>query len=263
MNEYGEWKINFDGHVVLVTGAASGIGLGISEGFLKSGATVIGADYDEEGLKASAETLGNKFVPRKCDLTSVDQIVSLKDFVDESFGKLDVLINNAGRARYAGPEIVTEDDFHFQYDIFVKGPILTIRHFIPLLRKSANPNIVNIGSLNAKPLFEANMTGIYGSAKAALTKYTRYLARELPGIRSNVVHPGCVDTPVYGKAGLSEEQIQAIFDNFKEKIPCGRVGEPKDIADCILFLCSEKASYINGTSILVDGGWSTVADWGW
>lgn len=263
MNDAEEWEINFKDHVVVVTGSGSGIGLSIAEEFIKTGATVIGAELDEKTLDDASKMLGEKFFPRQCDITVEDEILSLMQYVDKSFGKLDVLVNNAGRARYVPPDQVTEGDFSFHYDVFVKGPILMAKNFIPLLRKSSNPNIINIGSLNGIHRFEADNAGVYGSSKAAMEKYTRYLARELPGIRSNVVHPGAIDTPVYKTFGIDQEQKEMIFEGFKKKIPCRRIGQSQDIANCVLFLCSEKASYINGTSILVDGGWSTGADWGW
>lgn len=263
MRESVEWKISFKDYIVLVTGGASGIGFGIAREFIQYGGTVVGVDNDEKTLQGAAKTLGEGFIPKVCDITVEKDIISAMEFVEDSFGKLDALINNAGRSRFVGVEGVKEEDYHYQYDVFVKGPMLTVKHFIPLLRKSPNPCIINVVSMQSLHCVEANMTGIYGSAKAALEKYTRYLARELPGIRSNVVHPGCVDTPIYEKAGITQEQKEAIFEGWKKRIPCGRVGKPEDIANCILFVCSEKASYINGASILVDGGWSTGADWGW
>ena len=99
-------------------------------------------------------------------------------------------------------------------------------------------------------------------AKAAVEKLTYHQVRDFPGIRANTILPGWIDTPIYERAGLGREQIEAVFANILAKIPCGRIGRPEDIASCILFLSSEKASYINGACVVIDGGYLRGPDWG-
>ena len=250
----------FKNNIVLVTGAASGIGFETARQFIEHGATVVGADYDEKTLRDASEKLGDRFIPKRCDVTVEEEIASLSGYVKDSFGKLDVLVNNAGGAKFAAPEEMREEDFYYHYDLLVKGPMLFVKHFVPLLRRSSNPSIVNISSLAARQVHSNHF--LYSTAKAAIEKLTFHLVRDLPGIRSNTILPGFIDTPIYKKSGFTDEQKYELLERVKLKIPCGRIGKPQDISNCIIFLCSEKASYINGVSIPIDGGYLHAPDWG-
>ncbi len=250
----------FAGYVVLVTGAASGIGRETARQFIGQGAEVIGVDYDEETLGKTKKALGERYLARQCDVSNAGRIEGLSREVKETFGKLDVLVNNAGRAKFLGPVEMEEEDFYYHYDVLVKGPMLFVKHFFPLLKASKNPCIVNISSDAAR--VEVSNHFLYSTAKAAVEKYTRHLARDLPGIRSNAILPGWIDTPIFGKIGFDREQVEAVFEQVKQRIPSGTIGKPEDIANCILFLCSEKASYINGAAIPVDGAYLCGGDWG-
>jgi NAD(P)-dependent dehydrogenase (short-subunit alcohol dehydrogenase family) len=251
----------FEDYVVLITGAASGIGYSASQLFIEEQATVIGGDFDEAALDRARAALGERFVPRACDVSSEAQVAATAQFVEKEFGKLDVLINNAGRGMLVNLEAMQEADFYWHYDVLVKGPMLMVKHFVPVLRKSAHPSILNVSSQAARIEISRNHF-LYSTAKAALLKFTRHLVRDLPGIRANAVLPGWVDTPIYSRAGLDETMIKTIYDHALPKIPANRIGKPEDIAHCILFLSSEKASYINGAAIDIDGGWGCNADWG-
>lgn len=103
---------------------------------------------------------------------------------------------------------------------------------------------------------------LYSTAKAALLEYTRHLVRDLPGIRANAILPGWIDTAIYTRAGLDETTIKAIYDHVLPRIPANRIGTPEDIANCILFLASANAAYVNGAVIEIDSGWGYNADWG-
>ena len=242
----------FDGYVVLITGASSGIGLGIAREFVKEGATVVGADLNEERLKAAREELGDRFIPKVNDVRKEQQIADLSAYVAGTFQKLDVLVNNAGIIKVVGAEDMTEEDFYCHFDVIVKGPMLMVKHFARLLRKSSNPSIVNISS-NAEHMTPTS-NALYGSAKAALGKFTRNTVRDLPGIRSNAVLPGWTLTRIAADLGLTKEDDEWWVEQVKPDTPCGRVGKPEDVANLVLFLCSDKATYINGASIVIDGG---------
>ena len=136
----------FSDYVVLITGASSGIGLGIAREFVKAGATVVGTDLDGDRLAAAGEELGDKFIPKVSDVRQESQIVDLSAYVAETFQRLDVLVNNAGVIKVVGPEQMTEKDFYNEYDVTVKGPMLMVKYFAALLRKSTNPSIANISS---------------------------------------------------------------------------------------------------------------------
>jgi len=251
----------FEDRIVLITGAASGIGLETTRQFISQGARVIGFDVDNENLQVAHETLGDNFFPALCDISNEKQISSLTETVSAKFERIDVLVNNAGRGKRISIENMKEEDYYYHYEVLIKGPMLMVKHYVPLLRKSSNPSIINISSLVAQVEFSNHF--LYSTAKAAIEKYTKHLVRDLPGIRSNAILPGCIDTPIFQKSYSKDQQtINAILEKTKEKVACGRIGKPEDIANCILFLASEKATYINGASILIDGGLKCGADWG-
>ncbi len=252
--------MDFKDAVVVVTGAASGMGLETSMQFIGQGATVVGIDYTEKTLEGAAKELGPRYLPRLCDVSSEKQIAGVAEFVQGRFGKLDCLINNAGRVRFGIPvEKMQEADFYWHYDVIVKGPMLLCKHLIPLLRKSSNASIVNITSTVSEQ--EIGNHFLYSTAKTAMQKFTRHLARDYPGIRANSVLPGWTDTPMADALG-SREQIEGFFKMMLPRIPCGRIAKPVDIANCVLFLCSGRATYINGAAIAVDGGFLVNPDWG-
>lgn len=249
----------FTDSIVLITGAASGIGYEASRQFINEGATVIGVDFNEAKLQDTENILGDKFVSKLCDAGNEGQIRALFKDVDQKFGKLDVLVNNAGSTDLIDPEELEEEIFYKNINVLLKGPMLLVKHFAPLLRKSANPSIVNIASLAA--IVEAPKHFLYAAAKAGLDKFTRSCAKDLPGIRSNCILPGVIETPILDIYG--EELLAMLRKNITQRCPCGRTGKPDDIANCILFLCSDKATYINGASIVIDGGLHQNADIGY
>jgi NAD(P)-dependent dehydrogenase (short-subunit alcohol dehydrogenase family) len=251
----------FEDFMVIITGAASGIGLGTARQFVEEGATVISPDIDEDGLGKAARDLGEKYLPHVCDLSKADQVADLADFVKEEYGRVDVLINNAAVGRLTAIEAMTEQDFYYHYEVDVKGPMLMVTSFLPLLRESSYPSIINISSSAALvEHFEHHF--LYSTAKAAVLKYTKHLARDLPGIRANCIIPGWVDTPIFERAGFEREFVEQVYEKALKHIPAGRIAEPEDIANCILFLCSKKASYVDGAVLYVDGGYLTDAYWG-
>lgn len=252
---------NFQDHVALVTGGASGIGLGIARKFVAAGATVIAVGRNEKKLEAAGKELGSRYVPEVCDVTDEKRIEQISRFVTNTYGRLDVLVNNAGNAKFISPEQIDENSFNFHFDVIVKGSMLFVKHFTPMLRKSAGASIINISSIAAGSNIIWPNHFLYSSAKMALEKYTQHLVRDLWGIRANVIIPGLIDTPIW-EAGLIEppegksltETITELLDAAKQAIPAGRIGVPEDIAECVLFLCSDQAKYINGASIVIDGG---------
>ena len=249
----------FKDHVVLVTGGSSGIGLKIAQKFIEKGASVIAVGRSEEKLQMESKGSGGHYIPRVCDVTNEQQIIETSQFVKESYGKLDVLVNNAGNLKFVVPEDVDDDSFNFHYNVMVKGAMLFVKHFVPMLRKSSNPSIVNISSIAARVIYPNH--ALYSSAKAALEKYTQHIVRDLWDIRANVILPGIIDTPIWESGILPQEEGKTLAETiedtlgvFKKAIPAGRVGLPEDVANCVLFLCSEEATFINGASIVVDGG---------
>jgi len=250
----------YQGCTVLVTGGASGIGLTTCQQFLESGATVICVDYDKQALDDAVKKVSsNQFIGRTCDLTDVSQIISLTESLQKDHDKLDVLVNNAGRGTYVPIDKMTIEDYNWHFDILLKAPMFLVKHAIPLLKCSDHPCVINIASVCAT--IEWPNHSLYSSAKSALVKYTRHLAGDCPWIRSNCIMPGFIDTPIMEKGGLRSDLKMKVFANLSKYIPMNRIGKPEDIANLILFLCSDQASYITGANIPVDGGYSLVPDW--
>lgn len=251
----------FNESIVLITGAASGIGLETAKQFGSERATVIGVDINESLLDEAAASMGDRFFPKICDITLEEEIGRLAVDIQETYGKLDTLVNNAGSGTLVNLEQMQEAEFYFHYDVNVKGPMLMSKHCIPLLRNSPNPSILNVSSSAAVEEHTQNHF-LYSTAKAALLKFTRHLVRDFPGIRANTVLPGWVDTAVYKRAGLDDDTIKAMYDLALTRIPANRIGTAEDIANCILFLSSDKATYINGAAIDITGGLLCNGDWG-
>ena len=181
-----------------------------------------------------------------------EDVLELRTFVEEKYGRLDILVNNAAsHMRWGNAEDLSEQDWDLTMNVDLKGPFLMIKYFIPLLRKSKNPSIVNISSSMANTNWPNNT--VYSTAKVGLEKLTRQVTRDFFWLRCNAIQPGTIDTPGWDTF-LTEEEKKAIFERYIKLIPTGRIGKPADIAHCVLFLSSPKGSYINGATILIDGG---------
>jgi NAD(P)-dependent dehydrogenase (short-subunit alcohol dehydrogenase family) len=237
----------------LVTGAARGIGLATAKRFLADGYRVALLDIDGENL---ARTLAHLDEPERtlgltCDVGAADQVEAAVRQVKARFGALDALVNNAGVAVFKPALDTTLSEFQRTLDVNLTGPFLMIKAAVPLMRKGgAIVNITSISGLRASAMRVA-----YGTSKAALAHLTKQFALELSvrGIRVNSVAPGPVDTAM-AKAVHSN----AIRADYHDAIPLGRYGLEEELAEAICFLCSERASYITGQTLAVDGGFDAI-----
>ncbi|WP_169577498.1 SDR family NAD(P)-dependent oxidoreductase [Sinimarinibacterium sp. CAU 1509] len=242
----------FDGKVVLVTGAASGIGLAIARQFLGAGATVVATDIDAAALAAIEvePDVAARWVTRQLDAGSAPAIGEGIAWIELQHGRLDALINNAGLARLQSIAELSEDAIDLQFNVLLKGPMLAARAALPMLERSGGC-IVNIASIAA--VIQAAGHACYSACKAGLVKFTHDLVKEHPGVRSNVILPGFIDTPILRAYGEGEA-LETIKRELATHIPLRRLGRADDIADAVLYLCSPYASYISGAELVVDGG---------
>ena len=247
--------MRFDGKIVLVTGAASGIGLQIARQFIAEGATVVGTDVNAQALFEAAAANPGAFHTRVSDAGNTTAIAELAQWVTAEYGALDVLVNNAGFARLSNPEQVTEEDYCAQMAVLFTGPVFMVKHFASLLRASDNGSVINISSASAVIAMPGYCP--YGSAKAAIVKFSEDCALTVPGVRHNAVLPGFIDTPIL-EAVYGQEAVTALLGFVESTMPVHRLGLPEDVANAVLFLASDDASYITGVKLLIDGGASKV-----
>jgi meso-butanediol dehydrogenase/(S,S)-butanediol dehydrogenase/diacetyl reductase len=255
LNQKQEINMRFKEKIVLVTGAASGIGLQIARQFVEEGATVIGTDINADTLSATGEELGSSFVARVSDAGDISAIEALSEWVKSEFGALDVLINNAGFARLATPEMVTAEDYAAQMNVLINGPVFLVKNLAVLLRASNNGSVINIAS--AAAVIAMPNYCPYGLAKAAISKFSEDCTISVPGVRHNAVLPGFIDTPIL-VATYGEEAVAGANEFLKSTSPVPRMGSCKDVADAVLFLASDEATFIAGVKLIVDGGISKV-----
>jgi NAD(P)-dependent dehydrogenase (short-subunit alcohol dehydrogenase family) len=246
----------FTGKVALVTGAASGIGLAITQRLLAEGAHVVGADIAAEGLADIGAELGGNFCAQACDVTNEADCEALVGLAVERFGGLDSAFNVAGGNRAAYIVDMAEDEWDFVVDLCLKSVFLGMKHQARQMMRAADGgrggSIVNIASVNAHVPMHAGAA--YVSAKAGVEGLTKNGALEFAphGIRVNAILPGLVQTPLTRRHFDNEDALTT----FVERIPQGRPAQPEEIAAPSLYLASDDASYINGASLVVDGAWS-------
>jgi len=239
----------------LVTGSARGIGLATAKRFLADGWRVVLLDIDGENLKRTFTALNKPDVTLAlvCDVADPAGVARALATIAEKFGRLDALVNNAGIAIFKPILDITYDDWSRVLAVNLTGPFLCSQAAAPLMRDSGGGAIVNITSISG--LRASTLRTAYGTSKAGLAHLTQQQAVELAslGIRVNAVAPGPVDTAM-AKA-VHTPEIRAAYH---DAIPLNRYGLEQELAEAIYFLCSERASYITGQTIAVDGGFEAT-----
>jgi len=243
--------MDFKDKTVIVTGAARGIGRVIAERFSRLGAAVVINDLNQEAVERVAAELGGQAVGIRADVTNAVEVKDLFAKTMERFGRVDVLVNNAGVTRDGLMVRMDEKDWDMVLDINLKGAFLMTKAAAKYMMKQRSGRIINISSVvgligNAG---QAN----YSASKAGLIGLTKSSARELAsrGVTANVIAPGFIETD------MTRNLSESARENLISQITLSRLGTPDDIASAVLFLASDDASYITGQVLAVDGGIAT------
>jgi NAD(P)-dependent dehydrogenase (short-subunit alcohol dehydrogenase family) len=246
-----------DNQTVLITGALTGIGRATAIAFARQGANlVVSGRRDEEGFKLAAElnALGATAEFVHADVTKEADVSALVRRTVERFGRLDVAVNNAGVEGAAGPITdQTEANYRTTFDANVLGVFLSLKHELPVMLAQGSGSIINLSSIAGQVGFAG--ASIYAASKHAVDGLTKSAALEsaATGVRVNGVAPGPVETPMLDRFTGGDAAVKA---GFLQSIPAGRGATPDEIAETILFLASDKARYLTGQIIPLDGGYT-------
>jgi NAD(P)-dependent dehydrogenase (short-subunit alcohol dehydrogenase family) len=252
-------KLRLDGKVAVVTGAGQGIGAACAEALAEAGAKVVLADMLFDRVEAQLAALGrSKYAVygAKLDVTRSSEVDALADKVMADFGRVDVLVNNAGVARSnVRAEDTSDDHWRFHMDVNVDGLFWCCRSFGRRMLEQGSGAIVNVGSMSGFIVNKPQPQSFYNASKAAVHQLTRSLAAEWGsrGVRVNAVAPTYIETPLTS-FGIKEDP--AMYRTWLEMTPMGRVGQPEEIASVVHFLASDAASLMTGSIVLVDGGYT-------
>lgn len=241
-----------DGKVALVTGAAGGLGQADAELLAAEGATVLLTDVNIEGGESVAESIraaGGIAEFLEQDVASEQRWVEVIGHIREKYGRLDVLVNNAGIVVLGTPEDCTLENFRRQNAIMNEGVFLGCKHAMALMSESGGGSIINMSSIASHlgyPIYFA-----YGAAKGAVRTMTKAVAVHCQmngyNIRVNSLHPGAIDTPM-----VEQSRVELGVDKTEDLSPVVGVGQPRDVANVVLFLASDESRFVNGSEILVD-----------
>ena len=248
--------MTLSGKTAVITGGNSGIGLATARLFVREGAKVAIIGRDSKTLDAARQELGNNVIAIKADVSSIDEVEAAAKEVEAKLGKIDILFANAGIAEFTPMDQVNEAFFDKTFDINVKGVFFTTQKFAPLMRD--NGAVLFTTSVVNKKGWPG--TSVYSASKAAVRSLARTLAAELQPrrIRVNAISPGPIETPIYGRMGMSPEAVKQLADGVLLQTPMHRFGSADEVAKVALFLASDQSSYLTGTEISVDGGLGQV-----
>ncbi len=244
------------GKVAIVTGGNGGIGLGMATGLAQAGAAVVLAGRNVAKGEAAAKGLGGKAVFVAADVTKKADCARLVADTVAKFGRLDIVVNNAGIAIRKNPQDYTEAEWHRVMDTNMTSAFLMCQAAHPELVRAGGGKIVNIGSVMS--IMGAPHAAPYAASKGAIVQYTRAIATAWAkdNIQANAVLPGWIDTELTEGA---REQVPGLNESVLARTPAGRWGKPADLAGIAVFLCSAASDFVTGTGIPCDGGYTIRA----
>ena len=242
-----------EGKVALVTGGGSGLGAADCELLAAEGATVIVSDVRLEAAQAVADRIGSNAIAMALDVASEANWIEVISAIEARFGRLDVLVNNAGVVVVADIEQTSLEQFRWVNAIMNDGVFLGCKYAIPLMNKGSGGSIINMSSTGA--LLGYTVFFAYSAAKGAVRSMTKSIAvmcqEKGYKIRCNSVHPGAIETPMIQEASGRPGEEQAVADGV---LPAGAVGAPKDVAAMVLYLASDESRFVTGAEFVIDNG---------
>ena len=244
-------EITLDGKVAVVTGASSGIGTAVAKVLADSGAMVVVTGLDKETIEETASMIGSECIAIVADVSKLADMEKLYETVGSKYGRLDIVVANAGVGANAALGQITEENFYKVIDTDLKGALFTVQPAWPLLKEGASVILIgSTASVDAPPSMS-----VYGAAKAGLRAFTTTWVKDTKGsgVRINMLSPGGIDTPSL-RTALDDDDDETKIKALREKSPLGRIGTPEEIGNVVAFLASDAASFIHGAEIFVDGG---------
>lgn len=244
--------------IAIITGASKGIGEGIAEGFAKEGADlVITGLTDMEGLENTYNKvvgLGRQALKLKIDVSKLDEIEKMVKLTIEKFGRVDILVNNAAVLYFKLVTDLTEEEWDRTMDTNLKGPYFATQKVVPHMKKLGKGKIIHLASTAGFRGLNLEFSS-YAVSKGGVVQMARSMAIELAQFHINVnaIAPGPINTPMNVPVFTNPEKVKW----FMERIPSKRFGEVEDIAHAAVFLASDDADWVHGTTLLVDGGWTS------
>lgn len=256
-------KYDFKGKNVIITGGSMGLGKATATEFARAGATIILADVNKEEMDKTSQELQKEFnvkvLEYTTDVSNYNEVESMINSVYRKLGRIDILINNAGICKCLPLEETEKNDIDKMIKINLNGTLYCCKNVLPIMKKQRYGKIVNLSSIAGK-LGGANAS-VYSATKAGVLELTACLAREYAeyDININCVLPGIIRTPLWNQmlVEMTEENHadkDVVFKSYTDTIPMKRPQEPVDIANAILFLCTDEASNITAQNLGIDGG---------
>jgi len=249
--------LRLENKIAFITGAASGIGAACARRFVEEGAIVVGFDVNEtpESDWIAAVTLQPKCQLITGDVRDDKALASAIQLTHKQYGAIDVLVNSAGIAAVGPVHAMEVSEFDRVIDINLKGTFLACRHVLPIMMEQGAGSIINIASVDG--LEAQEITGAYNASKGGVILLTKNMAIDYArkGIRANAICPGFIETPFLTDL-YSSEELRPIKERIIDAHQMGRLGKPSEIANAALFLASDESSFVNGASIVVDGGFT-------
>jgi len=244
------------GKIAVITGGNSGMGIATARLFAEEGATVVITGRRQKDLDEAVQLIGRNAEGVQGDISKLEDLDRLHDHLKAKYGRIDVIFANAGLGTITPFGTVTEAEFDKTFEVNVKGTFFTVQKLLPLIPNGGS--IILNASIASTKGIEA--FSVYSASKAAIRSFARSWTTDLKArkIRVNTLSPGPIDTPIFGKTGLSQEQAEQFKTGVVQQVPLGRMGHVDEIAKPALFLASDDSSFITGIELTVDGGMAQI-----